>query len=168
MKKICLSFLFLFAFVHCACAQVYDYMASQYWATYVLPGPNGVPVVRMITKSGSTTLYLDFLANGTYMFGIAEPTSNYTPALNLNVDIQVDRNPVILTSGVTDTNHGSFWFMISMPPGVNFIQQAINGNAVHFRIYLANPVYLHFSLQGFTAAYKHAYRLCQRLFPGFY
>lgn len=158
----------LFAFSENAFSQIYDYRAYKAWAAYVVTGQNAQPIVRMATSYNTgLTLVLDFFPDNTYFMALSEPTNSFLPSSNLYVEIRIDTNNILQCQGVGNTSNGFIWLTIVLPRNNNFLQQAMSGSILRFKINQQDSTYFRFSLAGFTAAYNYAMELCRRVYHNY-
>lgn len=118
----------------------------------------------MITQYNTVTLFLEIFPNYTYRIGLGESTGSFIHTTNINMRIRIDNNNIINTTSVIYTNNGVNWISINLPQNTDFINQAISGNTLRIKLEGPKPLYLRFSLLGFTASYNYAMKLCNKIY----
>lgn len=165
MKMVISLIMFLFAFSGHALGEAYDYQVSKLWGAGIVAGPKGQAVRMDSRDNNNLKFFLEFYSNNTYLVGVVEPTNTFISTTTTYIDIQIDSNDVIHAKGIFYTDRGILWLTIFFnDKNSNFIQQAINGNILRVKINLQNPIYLKFSLNGFSLAYNYAMKLCKKLY----
>ena len=168
MIKIIFCIIFLFMLVENSFSQIYDYRAYNAWGVYVYTSQNMPPTVRMSTMhNNGLSLLIDYFPNNTFILSLSQPTNIFFPTNNLYVEMRIDNNNIIRCESIANTDKGLLWLTIIFPKKINFIEQAISGNILRFKINQHNSTYIRFSLSGFTAAYNYAMELCRKVYQNY-
>ncbi len=167
---------FIFIFITFLCVfsenalgvQFYDYRVNKFWGAGILTADiNNPPIVCMMTKNNNVMLSLGILQDYTYKIMLLDLTGSFIPPTNINMRIRVDNNNIINTTALMFTSNGASWVSINLPQNTDFINQAISGNTLRIKLEGPLPLYLKFSLLGFTASYNYAMELCNKIYGSY-
>ena len=160
-----LIFCFLFSNSY-ADANLTNVKCYKQWCSGILKGEDGSKkILRMYTTTISysepVALVLDFTPR----------LDGFIPALFLSrenhkdlpleknaplfIETRIDTKPIYSSAGtVDDTYDARYIYLGNLNDSARFIQESQKGTNIRLKLHFPNPVYMNFSLQGFTAAYK--------------
>ena len=158
---ICVIFLLSFNTAH---AKLTKSKCYKQWCSGIFV-QGGTKMLRMgtVTNIGGENLLfvIDFATDATSCipslmidrgkYRSERPTKN----ANIRIDTRVDTKPIFSNEGVIDDDADTRYIYIGKFSDSNrFINEAIHGSTIRMKLYFDDPVFVSFSLQGFTAAFK--------------
>lgn len=177
-KLICfIIFIFCFLFSNSSYAdtsRLTNVKCHKQWCSGILRGADGSKKsLRMYTAS--TVYYpepilfvLDFTTNADGFIPvllISRANHTHLPLeknASIFIETRIDTKPVHSSTGaVDDTIDARYIYLGRFNDSMRFIQEAQKGSNIRLKLHFIDPVYMNFSLQGFTAAFKRVMSLAE-------
>ena len=170
---IVLIFCFIFSTSYADATEFTNVKCHKQWCSGILKGDDGTKKnLRMFTTSvsyqASVMFVLDFSVNADGFVPVLfldrrnyqhVPLEKNAPIF---IETRIDTKPVHSSTGaVDDTIDARYIYLGRFNDSMRFIQEAQKGSNIRLKLHFIDPVYMNFSLQGFTAAFKRVMSLAE-------
>lgn len=148
-----------------AAAEILDFQSHQDWHSFIVNDPQG-SVARMITRDGKTIMVLDVETGGEYRISLLETVPeddqnmlDFLEGMELSGKMRVDKRTMYDVSFRLHAMEGGLRAELLGIFHEQLLAEARKGSMLRMKVDTVEPLYLSFSLRGFSAALNRCMKL---------